>query len=83
MVGRIRILALAAALGVVAAVGVAACGEDRHGKVHFEGSPSETAGTGGTETSPTETVRTNPETVTETPTAPPTETGSNGGAAAQ
>jgi len=51
-------VAIAAALGTGAAIGVAACGEDRSGDVQFEdGTGTETTGTGteatgtGTETS--------------------------------
>jgi hypothetical protein len=58
-------VALAAALGGGAAVGVAACGEDRSGDVQFEGGTgTETTGTGtettgtATETTPTETTGT-------------------------
>ena len=50
---------IAAALGTGAAIGVAACGEDRSGEVQFEdGTGSETAATGtvDTETTPTETT---------------------------
>jgi hypothetical protein len=61
---------VAAALGSGAAIGVAACGEDRKGEVKFEGdSATETAGTAATETSgtaPTGTSETAPETGTET-----------------
>jgi hypothetical protein len=53
---------VAAALGSGAAIGVAACGEDRKGEVKFEGdSGTETAGT-----APTGTSETAPETGTET-----------------
>ena len=52
-------LAVAAALGCGAAVGVAACGEDRSGDVEFEGGMgTETTGTSGTETTGTETTGT-------------------------
>jgi hypothetical protein len=72
MLRKTATLAIAAALGTVAAIGVAACGEDREGDVTFqEGTGTETAGTGtetggttatsapsGTETTPTETTPT-------------------------
>jgi hypothetical protein len=45
MVRKIGILLATAALGVGAAVGVAACGEDREGDVQFEDGTG-TAGTG-------------------------------------
>jgi hypothetical protein len=55
-------IAVAAALGTGAAIGVAACGEDREGDVKFEnGTGTETTGTTattGTETTGTETTGT-------------------------
>ena len=51
-------VAVAATLGGGAALGVAACGEDRSGDVQFEGGTgTETTGTA-TETTPTETTGT-------------------------
>jgi hypothetical protein len=47
-------IAVAAALGGGAAIGVSACGEDREGDVQFEnGTGTETTGTGATETTGT------------------------------
>jgi hypothetical protein len=69
MLKRTATLAVAAALGGGAAIGVAACGEDREGDVKFEnGTGTETTGTGatettgttGTETTGTETTGTEP-----------------------
>lgn len=84
-----RILVLAAVLATGAAIGVAACGEDREGEVNIETSGTETTGTTGTETTGTEAteteVETEIETVTEAVTAPetvPTETESDGGTSA-
>jgi hypothetical protein len=77
MLKKAGILMIAAALGTGAAMGVAACGEDREGEVEFqtEGTGTE-AGTGtetvGTETAGTETEGT--ETESETETEPETET---------
>jgi hypothetical protein len=52
-------VAVAAVLGTGAAIGVAACGEDREGDVKFEnGTGTETTGTTGTETTGTETTGT-------------------------
>jgi hypothetical protein len=62
----------AAVLGLAAATGVAACGEDREGDVQFQnGTGTETTGTGttGTETTGTETTGTGTA-ETETETAP-------------
>jgi hypothetical protein len=70
MLRKTATLAIAAALGTGAAIGAAACGEDREGDVTFEnGTGTETAGTGtetggttgttgttGAETTPTETT---------------------------
>jgi CO/xanthine dehydrogenase Mo-binding subunit len=75
MLKKAGILIVAAVLGTGAAVGVAACGEDREGEVEFQTEGTGTAGTGtetagtGTETAGTETA---PETETEaeTETAP-------------
>jgi len=59
MLKRTVTLAVAAALGGGAAIGVAACGEDREGDVQFEGGTgTETTGTGATETTGTETTGT-------------------------
>ena len=65
MLRKTATIAVAAALGTGAAVGVAACGEDREGDVQFQ---TETTGTGttgtgttgttGTETTGTETTGT-------------------------
>jgi hypothetical protein len=77
MLKKAGILMIAAALGTGAAMGVAACGEDREGEVEFqtEGTGTE-AGTGtetvGTETAGTETE--GAETESETETEPETET---------
>ncbi len=72
MMRKTTTVVIAAALGTGAAIGVAACGEDRSGEVQFEdGTGTETTGTGteatgtGTET----TGETTPET-TGTTTAP-------------
>ena len=58
-------MAVSAALGVTAALGVAACGEDREGEVRIEGGSTGTSTTGtsntettGTETAPAEGQRT-------------------------
>jgi hypothetical protein len=76
MLKRAGILMVAATLGTGAAMGVAACGEDREGEVEFQTEGTGTAAGTGTETVGTETVGT--ETVgTETvgtETAPSTET---------
>jgi hypothetical protein len=67
MLRKTATIAIAAALGTGAAIGVAACGEDRKGDVTFEdGTGTETAATGtetvdttgtvDTETTPTETT---------------------------
>jgi hypothetical protein len=70
MLRKTATIAIAAALGTGAAIGVAACGEDREGNVTFEdGTGTETAATGtetagttgttgtvDTETTPTETT---------------------------
>ena len=58
MMRKTTTVVIAAALGTGAAIGVAACGEDRSGEVQFEdGTGTETTGTG-TET----TGETTPET---------------------
>jgi hypothetical protein len=57
MLRKTATVAIAAALGGGAAIGVAACGEDRPGDVTFEGGTgSETTGTTGTGTTGTETI---------------------------
>jgi hypothetical protein len=54
---------VAAALGTGAAIGVAACGEDRSGEVQFEdGTGTETTGTGTETTGTTEAETTGTET---------------------
>jgi hypothetical protein len=72
MLRKAGIVAVSAALGFGASLGVAACGEDREGEVQIEGGTTgtgttgtgtagaETTGTGtaGTDTAPTETART-------------------------
>jgi hypothetical protein len=89
MLEKAGILVVAAALGTGAAVGVAACGEDRDGEVQFQTDGTGTEAGTGTETAPpTETApatETAPETETESgggATAPETETESGGGATA-
>jgi hypothetical protein len=80
---KVGILAVAAAVGLGSAVGVAACGEDREGDVQIEDGTGTArtgtvgSGTAGTESAETETVETeSPETETgetetgETETAP-------------
>ncbi len=58
MLRKTATVAIAAALGTGAAIGVAACGEDRKGEVKFEGDAgTETAGT-----TPTGTAETGTET---------------------
>ena len=56
MLRKTATVAVAAVLGGGAAIGVAACGEDREGDVQFEGGTGTettgTTGTTGTETSP-------------------------------
>jgi hypothetical protein len=58
MLRKVAIAATAAALGWGAALGLAACGEDREGEVEFQTGGTETTATGGTETAPTETAPT-------------------------
>ena len=67
MLRKTATVAIAAALGSGAAIGVAACGEDREGDVKFEGGTGTettgtdttgTTGTTGTETTGTETTGT-------------------------
>ncbi len=76
MLRRTATVAIAAALGGGAAIGVAACGEDREGDVNFQnGTGTETTGTatgGATGTETTGTAETEAETApeTETETAP-------------
>jgi hypothetical protein len=78
MLKKAGILMVAAVLGMGAAVGVAACGEDREGEVEFQTEGTGTAGTGtetaGTETAGTETAGTETETAPETETESETET---------
>jgi hypothetical protein len=73
MLRKTATVAIAAALGGGAAIGVAACGEDRDGDVQFEGG-TETTGTatgGATETTgTTETPETETAPEAETETAP-------------
>jgi hypothetical protein len=71
MLKKAGILMVAAVLGTGAAVGVAACGEDREGEVEFQTAGTETAGT---ETAGTETAGTETETAPETETESETET---------
>ena len=59
MLRRMATVAIAAALGTGAALGAAACGEDREGDVQFEnGTGTETTGTAPSETTGTETTGT-------------------------
>ena len=61
MMRKTATIVISAALGTGAAIGAAACGEDRSGDVQFEsGTGTETTGTGptGTETTGTETTGT-------------------------
>jgi hypothetical protein len=63
MLRKTATVAIAAAIGCGAAIGIAACGEDREGDVQFEGGTgTETTGTAtettGAETIPTETTGT-------------------------
>jgi hypothetical protein len=78
MLKKAGILMVAAVLGTGAAMGVAACGEDREGEVEFQTEGTGTAGTGtetvGTETTGTETAGTEAETAPETETEAETET---------
>jgi hypothetical protein len=75
MLRKTATLAIAAALGTGAAIGIAACGEDREGDVTFEdGGGTETSGTGteagaATSTTGTSATETTPET-TPTETSP-------------
>jgi hypothetical protein len=77
MLKKAGVLMVAAALGTGAAMGVAACGEDREGEVEFQTEGTGTAGTGtettGTETTGTETEGTETETSSETETESETE----------
>jgi hypothetical protein len=74
MLRKTATIAIAAALGTGAAIGIAACGEDRGGDVQFEtGTGTETTGTTGTtgtETSGTETTGTTGTETTGTETTP-------------
>ena len=78
MLKKAGILMVAAALGTGAAMGVAACGEDREGEVEFQTEGTGTAGTGtetvGTETAGTETAGTEAETEIEAETETESET---------
>ena len=78
MLKKAGILMVAAVLGTGAAVGAAACGEDREGEVEFQTEATGTEGTGtetaGTETTGTETAGTETETAPETETESETET---------
>jgi hypothetical protein len=59
MLKKTTTVAVAAALGAGAAIGVTACGEDREGDVQFEGGTgTETTGTETTGTEPTGTETT-------------------------
>ncbi|MGH2802361.1 MAG: hypothetical protein ACRDL4_04845 [Thermoleophilaceae bacterium] len=69
MLEKAAILMVAGILGAGAAVGLAACGEDREGDVQFETTGTGTAAGTGTETAPSTETETAPETGTET--APP------------
>ena len=64
MMRKTATVVIAAALGTGAAIGVAACGEERSGDVQFEdGTGTETTGTGTEATTGTETTgETEPET---------------------
>jgi hypothetical protein len=63
MLRKTATVAVAAVLGAGAALGVAACGEDREGDVKFEnGTGTETTGTGTTGTETTGTATTGTET---------------------
>jgi hypothetical protein len=77
MLRKTATVAIAAALGSGAAIGVTACGEDRDGGVQFEGGTgTETTGTGttGTETTSTETTGTETTGTETSPETTPTET---------
>jgi hypothetical protein len=66
MMRKTATVVIAATLGTGAAIGVAACGEDRSGDVQFEGGTgTETTGTG-TETTGTTSTETTGTTGTET-----------------
>jgi hypothetical protein len=67
MVKKATIVTIAAVLGTGAAMGVAACGEDREGDVEFQTEGTGTAAGTGTETAGTAT-ETAPETETESET---------------
>jgi hypothetical protein len=71
MLRKTATVALAAALGTGAAIGVAACGEGRDGDVKFEnGTGTETGGTTGTETGGTTGTETTETATTGTETSP-------------
>jgi hypothetical protein len=78
MLKKAGVLMVAAALGTGAAMGVAACGEDREGEVEFQTEGTGTAGTGtetmGTETTGAETEGAETETSPEAETESETET---------
>lgn len=52
---KLAVVGLSALLGAGAAVGVAACGEDRDGELQIEGGATGTAGTSTAPTAPAET----------------------------
>jgi hypothetical protein len=61
MLRKTATLAIAAALGSGAAIGISACGEDREGEVQFQdGTGTETTGTSPTETTPETPTETSP-----------------------
>jgi hypothetical protein len=61
MLRKTATLAIAAALGSGAAIGISACGEDREGEVQFQdGTGTETTGTSPTATTPETPTETSP-----------------------
>jgi hypothetical protein len=58
MLRKTATVAACAALGLGAASGVSACGEDREGDVEFQGTETTGTGTAGTATTGTETTGT-------------------------
>jgi hypothetical protein len=67
MLRKAATVAVAAALGGGAAIGISACGEDREGDVQFEnGTGTGTTGTAGTETTGTAGTETTGTAATET-----------------
>jgi hypothetical protein len=61
MLRKTATLAIAAALGTGAAIGISACGEDREGEVQFQdGTGTETTGTSPTATTPETPTETSP-----------------------